>query len=76
MNTKRSPMISPAMVVALMLAQSSGATPPKGLSEGQRLPRPEPWHKIQLSKSERRGKTPEEVQALRKAKWEAQCRGR
>ena len=30
-----------------------------------------PWDSVQLSKAERRGKTPEELQALRKAKWEA-----
>ena len=31
----------------------------------------DPWSTIQLSKSERRGKTYEEINALRKAKWEA-----
>lgn len=29
-----------------------------------------PWDKINLSKSERRGKTYEELQAMRKQKWE------
>ena len=29
-----------------------------------------PWDRINLTKEERRGKTPEEIQAARKAKWE------
>lgn len=32
------------------------------------------WENVQLSKAERRGKTPQEIQALRQAKWEQQCR--
>jgi hypothetical protein len=30
-----------------------------------------PWDKINLTKSERRGKTYEELQAMRKERWEA-----
>jgi len=30
----------------------------------------EPWHRIQLSKAERKGKTPDEIRALRIQKWE------
>ena len=30
-----------------------------------------PWYEQPLSKAERKGKTIEEIQALRKAKWEA-----
>ena len=29
-----------------------------------------PWYKVDLSKSERRGKTYEELQAMRKQRWE------
>jgi hypothetical protein len=32
----------------------------------------EPWQAVQLSKAERRGKTPDEIRALRIQKWEAQ----
>jgi hypothetical protein len=32
----------------------------------------EPWHRIQLSKAERRGKTPDEIRELRIQKWERQ----
>ena len=32
-----------------------------------------PWDKVQLTKSERKGKTYEELQAMRKERWEA-CR--
>lgn len=29
------------------------------------------WDGVQLSKAERKGKTPDELQALRRARWEA-----
>jgi hypothetical protein len=29
-----------------------------------------PWDDVHLSKAERKGKTPEEIQAMRKQKWE------
>lgn len=67
---KRMSPLPMAMITAMMLAQSA-EEPRESFAEGQRLPKPEPWHKIQLSKAERRGKTPEEIQALRRAKWEA-----
>lgn len=72
---KRMSSLPMAMITAMMLAQSE-VEPRESFAEGQRLPRPEHWHKVQLSKSERMGKTPEEIQSLRRAKWEAQCRGR
>jgi hypothetical protein len=34
-------------------------------------PNRNPWDRINLTKSERRGKTYDELQAMRKAKWEA-----
>ena len=34
-----------------------------------------PWDTISLSKAERRGKTPDEMQAARKSKWIAAQRG-
>lgn len=34
---------------------------------------PQPWDRVQLSKSERKGKTPDELQALRQRKYEASC---
>lgn len=38
---------------------------------GPKLVTSHPWDNIQLSKSERRGKTPEQIQAMRKEKYEA-----
>ena len=34
-------------------------------------PAPEPWGAEHLSKAERKGKSYEEIQKMRKAKWEA-----
>jgi hypothetical protein len=33
-----------------------------------------PWYNIQLSKSERKGKSCQEIQLLRCQKWERQCK--
>lgn len=33
-----------------------------------------PWETVQLSKSQRKGKSPEELEAMRKETWKAQVR--
>lgn len=77
MKNKRPPLPM-AMITAMMLAQSSEGLPSRDMAEDlpEDMRERAPWYKVQLSKAERRGKTPDEIRALRRAKWEAECRAK
>lgn len=57
----------------LMIAASAlGGPPARELMVSNRVVREHhPWDTFQLSKADRKGKSPEEIQALRKQRWEA-----
>lgn len=59
-----------AATTAMMLARDMGYEKNKDGFESK-APKYEPWYMMQISKSERKGKTPEQIQELRRAKWEA-----
>ena len=60
-----------AMLTAISLGMVSGYRSGVNVVQNGVDRKSYPWDRIQLSKAERRGKGPEEIQALRKAKWEA-----
>jgi hypothetical protein len=70
MNMKRS-MLNRAMASLMMSMAMMGDNEATPLIREPSKPRYAPWSDIQLTKSERKGKTPEELQVLRKAKYEA-----
>ena len=59
-----------ASVIAAMAMSMSGGIIDDGLFyKGRKYHRQQPWDHIQLSKAERKGKTPEQLQALRQEKY-------
>jgi len=70
MNRNNRSKISAALMTAAMMAMINDdrKTYHEIVSQPKTLP---PWHNVKLTKAERKGKTFEEIQAMRQAKWEA-----
>jgi len=62
--------VKPALLAALSLGLMNGGFP-GGISmlHNGVVRTKHPWDGVQLTKSERKGKTPDELQELRKSKW-------
>lgn len=58
-----------SLMTAMALSQSGDR--PSGTRPTARVIRGKPWDRINLTKAERRGKTYEEIQAMRRERWEA-----
>ncbi|MBL8968238.1 MAG: hypothetical protein JNG85_14625 [Spirochaetaceae bacterium] len=73
MMDSRRAIVRPLAMMMLASAMLSGGLPSGEPKPRQSLPRGRnPWDGVQLSKAERKGKTPEEIQAMRRAKYEAE----
>lgn len=59
------------LLLAAMYAAMDRPSSKRGLLDSSPKRKWQSWDNIQLSKAERKGKTFEEMQALRKQKWEA-----
>jgi len=74
MNNSAMKRMLPVALVAAAMSTMVGGMPTAGNPFGARGPTPRPrnpWDDEHLSKHERRGKTYEEIQAMRKTKWES-----
>lgn len=59
-----------AMMMAAIASQSLAERRPRVYVESTNRPW-RPWDHVNLTKAERRGKTYEEIQAMRRERWEA-----
>lgn len=59
-----------AMMMAMIASQSIAGRSPYVTVESTSRP-VHPWDHVNLTKAERRGKTYEEIQAMRRERWEA-----
>lgn len=60
------------MMQALARAMNTEPSTQEDESNHAVKPEPHPWNSVQLTKAERKGKTYEQIQELRKEKWEKQ----